>query len=594
MCGIVGFMGGNAVMNVLDGLAKLEYRGYDSAGLAYFNSDNSINIIKRPGRLDNVAKEIHDNGATWAKTAIGHTRWATHGEPSELNAHPHKAGKITIVHNGIIENYPQLSEYLDINGRQLVSETDTEIIAHLIDMPEGTLLQKVRMATALLQGSYAIAVISEDYPDEMVVARKGSPLVAGISSKGTIISSDIQGILKYTDQAYILQDGEFASLTKDSIRFYDHGSEISKNPIDIDWSLEDTYKGNFDTFMRKEIQEQPAAIVDTVMKTDWNHVKSFVRSINFSDALFVACGTSFNASKIGTIFLEVDGMVHSRARLASEVCYNTRIKPSTLVVAVSQSGETADTLSAARIAKQAGAKVLAIVNVMGSSLAREADYVIYTAAGPEISVASTKAFTSQLAVIYMLGAVFCDIKKGNTETTDGVRTDLENIGTAMHKVFAQEEKIKELAESIPNSSVLFLGRGIHTPVAYEGALKLKEISYLHAEGLPAGEIKHGPLALVSKGTPVVVLAIKGETYDKMMSNIREVQSRGARVIAIVTENDYNTHNLIADKLYIPYYREVLTPILSTLHLQLFAYHVARALGRDIDKPRNLAKSVTVE
>lgn len=598
MCGIVGYVGGNAVMNVVDGLQMLEYRGYDSAGIAYTDLDiGVVNVVKRQGRLNNTIDCLEDNGATWSKVAIGHTRWATHGAPSEKNAHPHTSGKISIVHNGIIDNYADLVNRVKDAGKIITSDTDSEIIAHLIDLSASdTLLDKVREACALLRGSYAIAVVSEDYPEEIVAARKKSPLVTGIAEKlwsGTVLSSDVQGLLRHTNKAYVLRDDEFAILTYDGIKFFDADKEITKEPLVVEWSLESTSRGNFETYMRKEIQEQPVAVIDTLMKNDWEKVSEFIKSLSCTNSLFIACGTSFNASKIGTIFLEEMGFVYSRARLASEVYYNTRIKPGTLVIAVSQSGETADTLSAVRYAKECGAIVLGIVNVLGSSLTREADFVIYTAAGPEISVASTKAFTSQLVVLYMLGGIFKDLHFGEDHLSD-IQAELEEVGAAMHTIFEQEAKIQEIARKIRNTSVLFLGRGINTPVAYEGALKLKELSYLHAEGLPAGEIKHGPLALVSTDTPVVVLVPKDRTYDKMVSNIREVKSRGAKVIAVTNEEDDELRRLVAETIYVPYFNEALTPLLSVIPLQLLAYHVAKAHGCDIDKPRNLAKSVTVE
>lgn len=583
-------------MNVLDGLQTLEYRGYDSAGIAYIDGSKIV-VIKKNGRLYNVSDSINDNGTTWAKVAIGHTRWATHGKPSEINAHPHTSGKIAVVHNGIIENYVELVKQVEAQGKKIISETDTEVIAHLIDLNNSdTLLEKVKQTTSILEGAYAIAVISEDYPEEIVVARKKSPIVIGIAKnkwEGTVLSSDVQGLLRHTNEAYILKDDEFAVLTQGEIKFYDYQGVIEKEPIEVDWTVESTSRGQFETFMRKEIQEQPVAILDTLMKNEWGEVVEFLKSLSSDNILFVACGTSFNAAKVGTIFCEANGFMHSRARLASEVHYNTRIKPDTLVIAISQSGETADTLSAVRFAKESGATVLSIVNVVGSSLTRESDYVIYTAAGPEISVASTKSFTAQLVVLYMLGGIFYDMHMGLNRLSE-IQSELEEIAPAMHDIFDQEEKIESIASGISNTSVLFLGRGIHTPIAYEGALKLKEISYLHAEGLPAGEIKHGPMALISFNTPVIVLVLKGRTYNKMISNIHEVQSRGARVIAIATKGDRYIEDLVKEVIYVPDFGESLSPILSVVPLQLLAYHVAKAHGCDIDKPRNLAKSVTVE
>lgn len=599
MCGIVGFIGENAVMNVLSGLRVLEYRGYDSAGVAYVDFDSEkISIIKRAGRLVNVTDDIDEQTETWPEVAIGHTRWATHGAPIEVNAHPHRAGNIVLVHNGIIENYAYCLQLVRNAGRIPESETDTELIAHLVDMSEKpTLLEKVQEVSRIIEGSFALAVMAEDSPGEIVVARRKSPLVVGVAERqwsGTVLSSDLHGLLQHTNKAYVLRDGEFAILRSGGISFYSSKSEIVKEALILDWVVEDASLGGFDTFMRKEIQEQPAGVIDTAMKNDWEAVAAFLKKRKFDNALFLACGTSFNACKVGTIFVEANGHVSCRARLASEVYYNTRIRPGTLVVAVSQSGETADTLNAVKFAKKYGAIVLAVVNVIGSSLTREADYVIYTAAGPEISVASTKAFTSQLAVLYMLGGIFEGIRKGTLSRLKEMQSELEHVGAAMKKVLEQDNEVFNIAQEIKDTSVLFLGRGMQTPVAYEGALKLKEISYLHAEGLPAGEIKHGPLALVTDKTPVVALALQGRTYDKMISNIREVKSRGAYVIAIASEGDLEIANIAHRVIYVPSFDEGLSPILSVIPLQLLAYHVAKRLGCDIDKPRNLAKSVTVE
>ena len=594
MCGIAGYIGNYATKHAVKILERLEYRGYDSCGFATI-LDGTIVVEKAEG----VVKNIKGLTQKYLKSniTISHTRWATNGKPSKINAHPHIVGKIDIVHNGIIENYNELAEE---NAFDLISETDSEIIAHLIDSINGTsLLDRVRQATSVLKGSYSIAVLSEDNPDEIVVARNGSPLVVGFvvggDWEGTAISSDVQGLLEYTNKIYVFEDGEFAVLTADSIRFFDAKNEIVKNPTTVDWSPESISRGSYDTYMRKEIQDQPLAVTNTLIKNDWNAAYEFIDSLSCTDVLFIACGTSFNASKIGVIFLEDTGFVYSRARLASEVCYSTRVKPGTLVIAISQSGETADTLNAVRYVKEAGATVLAIVNTANSSLTREADYVIYTAAGPEISVASTKAFTSQLATLYMLGGIFYGKHtKTGQYMLNKIKTELKNITTHMYEVLDQEQKIKTIASTISNTSVLFLGRGISAPVAYEGALKLKEISYLHAEGLPAGEIKHGPIALIKTDTPVIVLVPKDITYNKMIASIREVQTRGARVIAIASKNDETIANLVDEVIYIPDTSQTLSSILFVLPLQLLAYHVAKKLGRDIDHPRNLAKSVTVE
>lgn len=588
MCGIVGFVGDNALLNVLEGLATLEYRGYDSAGVAYDHF--GLKVLKREGRLINVSSNLDIKHKTIPRLAIGHTRWATHGAPNETNAHPHVVGDIAIVHNGIIENYAELIKKFKL---PVASETDSEVIAHLIDQSDAeNLLDKVRSTCKLLEGTYAIAVMSYNFPDEFVIARRGSPLVVGEAKgdwQGMIASSDLHGILEHTNEAFILHDNEYAVLTENSVKFYDQKSEINKNPIKIDWSVSNTKLGNFDTYMRKEIQEQPVAIMDTLMKNDWPAFQLWLNGIPYTEVLLTACGTSFNAAKIGSMFIEGNGNVLSRAKLASEIQFDgTQIREGTLVVAVSQSGETADTLSAIRYAKSKGAIILAITNVMGSSLSREADYTLYTAAGPEISVASTKAFTSQLVVLYTLCGVF------NPNIYMDINLSLQDITGSIKSIFGQEEKIKTIASTI-QGSVLFLGRGLNAPLADEGALKLKEISYLHAEGFPAGEIKHGPIALIESGTPVVVIATNTRTYDKTISNIREVQARGARVIAIASEGDERISELTDEVIYIPTkWGEAFDPITAVVPLQLLAYHVAKQLGTDIDKPRNLAKSVTVE
>jgi len=522
---------------------------------------------------------------------IAHTRWATHGAPTEINAHPHRVGNIVIVHNGIIENYRKLITKF---GLEMASETDSEVIAHLIHRSDAKdLLDKVREACSHLIGSYAIAVLSTDHPGQIVVARHGSPLVVGKSKSdcnGTIASSDIHGLLEHTNDIFVLHDDEFVVLTEEDIKFFDRVGTIEKESIHIDWSISNTRLNGFDTYMRKEIQEQPIAIMDTLMKNDWMELQDWLLDIPSLEVLFTACGTSFNAARIGSMFVEGNSSLLSRAKLASEIQFDgTRIGINTLLVAVSQSGETADTLSAVKYAKSKGATVIVITNVMGSSLTREADYVLYTAAGPEISVASTKAFTSQLAVLYILCGVF------NADLFMDINLSLQDVTSAMQGIFAQEDTIKTIASTITNSSVLFLGRGLNAPVADEGALKLKEISYLHAEGFPAGEIKHGPIALIEDGTPVVVIATKAKTYDKILSNIQEVKARGARVIAIASEGDDKIKELADDVIYVPTrWGEAFDPIVAVIPLQLLAYHVAKFHNRDIDKPRNLAKSVTVE
>jgi len=604
MCGIVGFIGDCATKNVIEGLKSLEYRGYDSAGVALMKDGYAPFVIKSEGRIGALEMKINGQGADTG-IAIGHTRWATHGKPSETNAHPHIAGNIALVHNGIIENYLELKELLNTKyARETVSETDTEIIAHLIDVSPGyCLFDKVKQAVKGLKGAYALAVISGDDPDTIIVARKKSPLVVGIFEGGAVVASDIHAVLPYTNEVHVLDDDEIAIVEKNYVSIQKDGEEIERGPLEIPWSVAAASKENFDTFMDKEIHEQPVAIYDTMIKNSWDVVTDNMAKI-FQDNMVMnitltACGTSLHACMIGAMMFEGIAGTRSCAKLASELEASASIiTQNDLVVAVSQSGETADTLCAIRYAKLKGAKIIAIVNTMGSTIEREADYTIHMAAGPEISVASTKAFVSQLSVLAMMAAAIRGISWGSfhgTKMFNDAQLGIYQCAKEMDFIFQQEDKIKDISEGLAKAkSILYLGRGLNVPVALEGALKLKEISYIHAEGFAAGEMKHGPIALIEELTPIVVIATNGPTYGKILSNIEEAKARGAKIIAIATDGNAGIEKLVDEVIYIPEVPEVFVPLMAVVPLQLLAMYTAGCVGADIDKPRNLAKSVTVE
>lgn len=604
MCGIVGHIGNNtSSKNALEGLRLLEYRGYDSAGLAFIDKNHKLNIIKKEGRVGALIEETNKTEVL-GTVAISHTRWATHGKPSDVNAHPHVAGDIALVHNGIIENFSELRDYVKQLGCTIVSETDTEVIAHLVSMETGTLYERVNKTLGMLKGSYALAVVSEKEPDCIVVAKNHSPMVVGLHNRGAVVASDIQALLPFTNKVAIMLDGEIAIIKKDKIEFFFDGKKITKEYKNIPWTLALSNLGKFDTYMIKEISEQPMVIFDTMLKNNWsnghNQINEIFSNNEINDIVFVACGTSYHACMIGANLIERLATIRASVKLASEFKSNNyMVGPKTLVVAVSQSGETADTLTAIKDAKSRGAKILSIVNVMGSSIEREADYVLYTAAGPEISVASTKAFIAQLTVLYMLAATLRNLKTPFNVVKDNMIhymvSEMGVLPNHIGKTLELESQIKELSSKISKKkSVLYIGRGLGFPIALEGALKLKEISYIHAEGISAGELKHGTIALIEKGTPVIVLATKGLEYDKIMSNIQEVRTRGAFVISIATEGDEKIMDVSDEVIYVPKVDDIFDPIVSVIPLQLIAYHTAKELGRDIDKPRNLAKSVTVE
>jgi glucosamine--fructose-6-phosphate aminotransferase (isomerizing) len=513
-----------------------------------------------------------------------------------------------VVHNGIIENYKDIIDYLEMSERGMSSDTDTEVIAHLIDSAEAdTLYEKVQQACSLLEGSYAFVAMDKNDTETLVVARKDSPLIVAHSDDGAIIASDIQAVLQHTDKMTVLSDHEIAVVTKDKIKIFALGEEVYRDPLEIPWSVAKTQKGQFDTYMHKEIREQPVAIYDTMLHNIWPQVAGKVFEVfaenMILDMIFTACGTSYHACMVGALAMEGVAGVRSRTKLASEIKSGTVVGPNTLVVAVSQSGETADTLSAIKHVRSKGAKVISVVNTMGSSIERESDFTIHTAAGPEISVASTKAFTAQLTVLYMLAGMIASVNMGaqpgaieqGRELFRNIQEEIYRCADEMPSIFGLESKVKKVAKEIKDSrSILYLGRALNFPTALEGALKLKEISYIHAEGFAAGEMKHGSIALIEDGTPVVVIAPEGPTYMKMLSNIEEAKTRGAKIIAITSEGDTHMKDVADHVIQVPKVGELFVPMMAVVPLQLLAYYTAKELERDIDKPRNLAKSVTVE
>lgn len=609
MCGIVGYIGRQEAVPVLmDGLGRLEYRGYDSAGVTIF-SQGKLKTTKAVGRLAKV-REILSNNPLAGTVGIGHTRWATHGRPSDRNAHPHLDGaqKISVVHNGIIENYQVLKEWLQEKGHIFNSETDTEVIPHLIEeFYQGDLAQSVRRALAKMEGAYAIAVLDENHPDQIVVARKSSPLILGIGREENFVASDIPAVLPYTREIYILEDGEMAVLTSGGIQLSDfEGRPIKKEIFHVAWDVEAAEKGGYEDFMLKEIHEQPRAVRDTLTgKIDRQSQRIVLPGVKLSADFIqklskihiVACGTAYHAGLVGKYLLEKFTRIPVDVDAASEFRYREPlVETGSLTIIISQSGETADTLAGMREAKRLGSRVLAITNVVGSSVAREADDLILTLAGPEIAVASTKAYTTQLLSLCLF-AIYLGQEKGTLAAEARVELveALETLEGQLEKVLNTKTKIKEFAEDFKHSEdIFFIGRGLDYAVSLEGALKLKEISYIHAEAYAAGELKHGTLALIVEGVPVFALVTQEDLYDKMLSNIKEVKAREATVVALAMAGDHATAKSVDYVLHIPKTHPMLTPILSVVPLQLFAYYMAKARGCDVDKPRNLAKSVTVE
>jgi glucosamine--fructose-6-phosphate aminotransferase (isomerizing) len=611
MCGIVGFVGrGHRAMDVLiDGLRRLEYRGYDSAGVAIVDA-GEIHVRRALGKLANLEGALRDK-PIGGSIGIGHTRWATHGKPSERNAHPHRAGSVVVVHNGIIENYRRLRQEFEAAGRSMSSDTDTELIAHLIDVEIGKgkdLLTAAREACGRLEGSYAFAALATSAPDYIVAAKNGgSPIILGLGEKQTFLASDIPAILPYTRKMVFLEDGDFAVLTEDGIQVVDRaGRPLEREPKPIQWDPISAEKGGYDRFMQKEIFEQPRAIMDTIgTRVVESECDIDLNGIDFSKAkverlrrmTLVACGTAYYSCLVGKYLYEQIARIPVEVDLASEFRYREPIlDESCLVVPVSQSGETADTLAALRQGKAGGARVLSICNVREATIARESDDVLYTHAGPEIGVASTKAFTTQIVAHYLL-ALKLGIARGKL-SREAARVHIEQLlrlPRMVERTLLVDESVRAIAQKFYNASnFLFLGRGIMYPIALEGALKLKEISYIHAEGYAAGEMKHGPIALIDEHMPVVVIANRSRVYDKVLSNLEQVRSREGTVIAVASEGDAEIAEKANEVIRVPDLGEHLTSILVTLPLQLLAYHVAVLKGTDVDQPRNLAKSVTVE
>jgi glucosamine--fructose-6-phosphate aminotransferase (isomerizing) len=612
MCGIVAYIGRRQASPILlEGLKRLEYRGYDSAGVAVMEK-GKLNVAKAVGRVRNVEGLIEKQGDFNGTIGIAHTRWATHGGVTDKNAHPHrddaKLGHgIAVIHNGIIENYASLKTYLTEKGHTFTSETDTEVLAHLIgELYKGDLEKAVQAALREVTGAYAIGVICEKEPDVLVVARKGSPLMVGVGKDEYVVASDSSAIVAHTTQAFTLADYTVAKLTRDSFRT----STVDDVPVDaqvkeLEFDLAEIELGNFEHYMLKEIHEQPRALRMTLQgRVDTRGgqivlggVSQMARQLATARRLvFVGQGTALHACMIGTYLMEELGKIPSDWDYASEFRYrNPIVEEGTVVVAVSQSGETADTLAALQEAKSRGALALGIVNVVGSSISRETDAGVYLRVGPEIGVASTKAFVGQVMVASMLALFVGRRRYLSADYVSNFLQNLERIPAAIERTLQLSDHIKRAtAKYIERENWLFLGRGLNWPVALEGALKLKEISYIHAEGMPAAEMKHGPIALIDKGMPVVFVATRNSQYEKVLSNIEEVRSRGGAVIAVATEGDEHIKSLAEDVFYVPDVPEMLQPLVTVVPLQLLAYHAAVMRGKDVDKPRNLAKSVTVE
>jgi len=597
MCGIIGYAGQRSALPILlDGLKRLEYRGYDSAGVAIVGS--GLQIVKDKGFIANLEAQLTPMTGT---TGLAHTRWATHGAPSKVNAHPHTDchGKLALAHNGIIENYITLREKLEAEGHVFKTETDTESLAHLIEsFYHGDLEEAVRKALHEVRGSYGIAVVHADEPGKVVGARNESPLVIGIAPGETFLASDVPALLRYTDKVVYMMDKEMVVLTPGGALLKDlEGRAVHRDAQRITWTLEDAEKGGFEHFMLKEIHETPKAIHETLLGRVANLELDGLLTEDATSVKLVACGTSYHAALVGKYIFEEIAQVPASAEIASEYRYTQGATERPLVILISQSGETADTLGAAREARRRGCKTLCICNVIGSSLSREADATLYTRAGVEIGVAATKTFVAQLIVLYLI-ALRMGLDRGTLgyEEAERLKDELRSLPRAVLAVLNKEPMIQDLAEVYGRDArdAFYIGRHVNYPVAMEGALKLKEISYIHAEAYAAGELKHGPLALITKDTPVIAIAVDDPTYEKMRSNIGEVNARGARILAIGTEGDRELPKFADDLITVPRMSPIFSPVPVSVALMLFAYHVARLRDCPIDKPRNLAKSVTVE
>lgn len=611
MCGIVGYIGPSQAPAILmDGLKRLEYRGYDSAGIAVHDGEK-INMLKAKGKLVNLAQKLEENPVSGC-LGIGHTRWATHGAPSDINSHPHISSDrlIAVVHNGIIENYLDIKEELTQRGYKFVSETDTETVAHLIDYYYKSgigFLESVFKTLERIEGAYALGILCRDYPDTLIAARKNCPLVIGKGEGENFIASDIPAILHHTRNVYFLDDNEIAVIKSDSIKIFDNNkNEVKKEIYEVKWDIDAAEKGGYEHFMIKEINEQPKIIQELVQRRipeesssiDMSGIKLTKADIEgLSRIYIVACGTAYHAGLIGKNLIEKLTRIPVIADVASEFRYrNPVIDEHTLLIVVSQSGETADTLEALRIAKRNGARVMAVVNAVGSSIAREADDVFYILAGPEISVASTKAFTAQVTAMELIAvSMAMELNKISPEEFSSIKDELYEVPSKISKILQKSHIEKQLAEKYSKSAnVFFIGRGLDYIVSMEGSLKLKEIAYLHSEAYAAGELKHGPIAMIDENTLVVAVLTQEELFEKTLSNIKEVKARGAKVIAIALEGNDAFTKEVDDVIFIPRASWMVAPLLAAVPAQLFAYYVAYCLGTDIDQPRNLAKSVTVE
>ena len=615
MCGIVGYIGQDKTLDILmDGLSRLEYRGYDSAGVAFLQ-DGGVRVIKRKGRLANLNKALEQQGCFKnddVYAGIGHTRWATHGAPSDENSHPHlsASGRIAVVHNGIIENYLELKKYLTDKGYVFHSETDTEVIAHLVEhyykkVQPGDLLEAVRLTLGVLEGSYALGVLCDDCPASFVAARKDSPLIIGLGKGGNYIASDIPAILSRTRNILIMEDQEIACLNASEVRLYDSlGQDVVREPVYVTWDSEAAEKGGYEHFMMKEINEEPRALRDTIVPRIRNGLINFEhvdlsREIleNTDHVHIVACGTASHAGVVGKYIIEKLCRIPVQVDVASEFRYRDPIvSDKTLVIIISQSGETLDTLAAMREAKKLGARILAIVNVVGSSIAREADSVIYTAAGPEIAVASTKAYNTQLAALYLLAFQMAHtLQRIDQNVYEEYLKKMQELPALMEETLSRQETVQRFAaEHFNVHSVFFIGRSLDYALSMEASLKLKEISYIHSEAYAGGELKHGTIALIEEGTLVVCPLTQNNLMDKMISNIREVKARGAVVLGIAADSCEKAAEVCDTIIRIPDVDPLLAPIIAVTPAQLFAYYVTVNKGLDVDKPRNLAKSVTVE
>lgn len=610
MCGIVGYIGWQKAQDVvMNGLEKLEYRGYDSSGIATIY-DGQLKLSKYKGRLSVLSKHLEEDPHP-GHVGIGHTRWATHGQPSDVNSHPHinESNSVAVIHNGIIENYRALKKELTDEGYVFRSQTDTEVVVHMIDKylkKTGDILSAVNMAVSRLRGAYALGIISKAEPDKIIAVRKESPLIVGIGKGENFFASDIPAILEYTRQIYYVDNDETAVITKDDIIFYDKDKNvINKEKFTITWDMDAATKGGYPHFMLKEINEQPKAVADTILRRideDNNLILDDIRIDdtqiqNINDIYIVACGTAYNAGLIGKYVIENIANIRVRVDIASEFRYNKQfINEKTLVILVSQSGETADTLAAQKLAKTKGCRILSITNVVGSSVARNSDDVFYTLAGPEIAVASTKAYTTMLAAFYMIGVELAKLKKEiSIEEYHEIVERLKKLPQKVEDTLKTEEKCIEIAEKIKNSkSAFYIGRGLDDSVGKEGALKLKEISYIYTESFAAGELKHGTIALIEENTPVIAVLTQDKLLEKTMSNIQEVKARGAYTI-IITDKDSKDMASYADEIIVvPKVYDLFSSILAVIPAQFIAYHTSIKKGNDVDKPRNLAKSVTVE